>query len=264
MRGLAPSPLLLVAAAAALLVACGSKVTVAPGGSQLDDTGLDNTGDGSGTDTDGGAPTDGGTAADGGTQADGGTVTWGASEIAKLQQYEGVSVGDTVSVQGIVTSPDTGSGFYMADAPEPWAGIWVFHEGALTVSRGDLVQVTGQLIEFNDLTEIDATVGSIDIIGTHAEPEPLLVAPGTIAEGPNAEQYEGVVVTVQGVDVTSLNPDHPDDFGEFMLAGGLRVDDYFYDADPGPGQSYSSLTGVLIYSFGQYKLAPRDAADATP
>ena len=66
------------------------------------------------------------------------------------------------------------------------------------------------------------------------------------------------------VTVTSSNPDAPGDYGEFLVTGGLRVADTLYDDlvhGPAVGTSYTSLTGILTFTFGNHKLAPRDAAD---
>ncbi len=65
--------------------------------------------------------------------------------------------------------------------------------------------------------------------------------------------------------MTDENPDSTD-FGEFRVDAALRVDDalFKYDADatnPSNCDAFSTLTGVVHYSFGNHKLLPRDATD---
>lgn len=247
----------------ALLAACGGNVSGADDG-LAGDSG--HAGDHGGTDagTDGGtdAGTDGGadSGTDGGT--DGGTTV--ESEIAKIQQYDGYAENDAVTVSGIVTSPNTGSGFYMADAPGAWAGIWVYHNGTSEAVPGDVVDVTATLIEFNELTELDASKGSVVITGTAPVPAADLVDISVLSNPATAEAFEGVLVELTSVSITDANPDAPDDdFGEWEMNASLRGDDYFYDPDPQQGATYASMKGIFIYTFGQYKLAPRFPADVT-
>jgi len=82
--------------------------------------------------------------------------------------------------------------------------------------------------------------------------------------GALAEPLEGMVVTVSGVAVTSSNPDAPSDYGEFELDECLRVDDQLSDVlvpQPPEGTTYSTLTGVLTYTYGHAKLEPRGPED---
>ena len=67
------------------------------------------------------------------------------------------------------------------------------------------------------------------------------------------------------VTVTNENPDAPDEFGEFAVTGDLRINDAFFAiADwtkPALDTAYTSLTGVLMYDYMNFKLAPRTNAD---
>jgi hypothetical protein len=81
-----------------------------------------------------------------------------------------------------------------------------------------------------------------------------------------ADEYEGALVKLSGVSVSDATPtaqDGEDVEGEFDLSGGIRVTDYIYLADPMPseGTSYTSITGMLHYRWGQLQLTPRSAAD---
>jgi hypothetical protein len=96
------------------------------------------------------------------------------------------------------------------------------------------------------------------------------VAPADVATGGSlAEQYEGVLLQVQSVSVTNVNPDSPDDYDETEVSG-LRIDDMCIDGG-GEGdlmdnnytmaQSFTSVTGVLTYGFSHFKLLPRLMSD---
>ena len=71
-----------------------------------------------------------------------------------------------------------------------------------------------------------------------------------------------MLVRVEGVSVTSENPDGADDFGEMEVDGCLRVDDDMHaDYDRTLGASYGFIQGPLHYAFSNHKLRPRSADD---
>ena len=108
---------------------------------------------------------------------------------------------------------------------------------------------------------------TIEISGNGPAPAPTVINdPASIATGgAMAENYEGCLVQVDMVTVTDENPDAPDDFGEFAVTGDLRIDDLFFTMmdwiDPAMGTPYASITGLLNYSFSNFKLEPRDLGD---
>ena len=79
--------------------------------------------------------------------------------------------------------------------------------------------------------------------------------------GANAEAYEGCLVSI--VDVTVDNPDLGN--GEWSITDGTnsaRVDDnwdYFYY--PEAEQELAEVTGVLDFTFDDFKIQPRLARD---
>ena len=102
------------------------------------------------------------------------------------------------------------------------------------------------------------------VTGADTVPDPIPVDACDVATGgADAERYESMLLVVSDVSVTNANPDDPSDYDEFEVAGCLRVDDFLYDAldQPVEGTDYTSITGVLNYSFSNFKLAPRDAED---
>ncbi len=163
----------------------------------------------------------------------------------------------SVKTSGIVTAV-SGSNFFIQDASAPWSGINI-HAPDHSVSRGDEVRVSGTVQEYFDLTEI-TDLSELTVLSTGNDlPEPLTVSTGQA----NDEQYESVLLSIEQAECVDENPDAPDDFGEWLVddgSGSLRVDDLMHPFEPVLGESYN-ITGVLNFSFGNFKLEPRDEDD---
>ncbi|MBS1262595.1 MAG: hypothetical protein MAG453_01951 [Calditrichaeota bacterium] len=185
--------------------------------------------------------------------------------------------GETVTVQGYITFEpmSEGNGFFIADAPGAWNGIYVYTGGGENYGFGWEVSVTGEVSEYNGLTEIAAENVELiddqgDAVDFWSEYDPLdyytVVDASMLSEAATAEQYEGVLVRVEDVTVSEL----PGDFGEWDVedAGGNGVaiddpatDDFGYYHKVLEGQSYVHIQGALNYSFGEYKIRPEIAYD---
>ena len=178
--------------------------------------------------------------------------------------------GQTVRFTGVVTAGTdtwvrTINGFFVQDSIGPWHGVYVYTGNLnLTVSRGDSVRVTGQVQEYYTLTEVVISSPSdVEILATNRPlPPPVVVPTAHLATGsPEAEQYEGVLVQVLHVVVTDDNLG----FGEWAVddgSGPCRVDDAAgYSYNPQVGDSILALTGVLYFSFDNFKIEPRGDAD---
>lgn len=171
----------------------------------------------------------------------------------------------SVSVSGlIVTSPrfvasaNQYHAFFAADGEGgPYSGVMVLtnFDDDIDLSIGDIIDVSGEWTEYYCLTEIKADAG-LDVVG-HAE---ALVEPtaATQAEltGTNAEQYEGMLVTVSDATVAEVNS-----YGEAVLDGGLVIDDKFDITVPAAADSISSITGLIYYSYSKWYILPRTSAD---
>jgi hypothetical protein len=82
--------------------------------------------------------------------------------------------------------------------------------------------------------------------------------------GDLSESYASMLVRVENVTVTNSNPDSPFDYDELLLDGGLRLDDLLapeLDNESAVATRFRSVTGILGYSFGHWKLWPRSASD---
>ena len=174
----------------------------------------------------------------------------GYLEIADIQGESDASpyTGQVVTTIGLVTGVAE-FGFFIQDGYGPWNGIWVVDFGDAGVERGDEVEVTGMVEEYYDLTEIIISDG-----GSYS----ILSTGNTLYDSVNISQtdesYESVLVTISG---TCDGP--PNEYGEWTLSG-IMVDDLMYEFTPTTGEEYT-ITGPLSYSFGNYRVCPRDAND---
>ncbi|MEZ4237524.1 MAG: hypothetical protein R3F59_15535 [Myxococcota bacterium] len=178
-----------------------------------------------------------------------------------------------MSVEGIVTGTAY-NGLYVQDpAGGPSSGIWVFADPGWdaafgAVARGDRVRVVGRYQEANGLSQLsllDAASPAIVALGAAGEPAPAAVTVAALAA--DGEPWEGVLVRVDPVLVSDPDPG----FGEFVVvdAAGvaLVVDDQMHwysraaSGELQAGEPLDALTGIVTWSFGTFKLEPRDEAD---
>ncbi len=183
------------------------------------------------------------------------------SDVQRAAAADGRSphAGDAVFVEGVVTaSAPLGRHYYIADLEGgAWGGLKV--EGpSLDVRAGDRIAVSGIVTELFGETRLLQTSASVH--GTMPLPPPAAVTAHDLAT--NAERWEGVLVRLEETSVESFT----NNFGEFRIgdatASGVLVDDEFftsYVADP--GDSFASMTGVVSYGFGSFRLEPRGDAD---
>ena len=158
--------------------------------------------------------------------------------------------GEMVETTGIVTAVGE-YGFFMQDADGPWNGIWIVDFGDAGVSIGDEVIVSGMVEEYYDLTEINiSNNGDCSILSSSNE----LFDSWSMNQSSDFESFESVLVTVSGV---CDGP--PNEYGEWTLSG-IWIDDLMYSFTPVTGQEYT-ITGPLNYTYGEYKVEPRDGND---
>lgn len=193
----------------------------------------------------------------------------------------------------VTAAKPTNGGRFSAYVQDPtvddgrFAGVLVFSaalDGATELAIGDVVTVTGVPVLFYDLLElVDATI-RFEQAGTPVMPTVVQAAdiPGavTLMNGEIVNPYEGVLVRLEGVEVSQACVDSNGDRGYFEVAGSVVVGNEFSygyngefaeDAMCGDmsrsgdqrtvGDRFQSLSGVMHYSFGQYRLNPRNDAD---
>ena len=197
------------------------------------------------TDTDADSDTDADTDSD--TDTDVGT---------SVSDIQNGGVTGVVTLVGVVaTSEDSNNHVFIQDAGGgEWSGIDIYLGGVeVEVARGDELTVTGEVSEYNDNTQILlADAADLAVTGSGS------VSADSISSTPSSwENYEGGLVTLEGPTVDAAN-----EYGEGATQYGIKVDDLLYKWHEDYGAStYASVTGLVYYSYGEYKLVPRDAAD---
>ncbi len=171
--------------------------------------------------------------------------------------------GSQVTITGIVTGPSSSfGGTYFVEEKDggPWSGIYVYDPSA-NFNVGDSVVVSGFVNEYYGMTEIISVDYAVRFKTGVAINGPDVVTPDMVKTGsPTAEAYEGVLIRVDSVEVFTIR----NAYGEWYVGtdgDSLLVGDYApYTYQPGVG-SILNVTGLLRYSYGDFKIEPRDDAD---
>jgi hypothetical protein len=204
-----------------------------------------------------------------------------------------------VTLNGIVTAdtsdfPGTGATayqIYMQNGSGPWSGIRLGTRGSLSnqvsaLAKGDNITFTGYVWDGSTTPTFNVTrIDSATNLTVNSQNNPLpdfeILSTGDIGlEGngdPVKEQWESVLVKYLDVTVTAENADPlPNNYGEMLVddnSGDTRVEleDGFHSyhnlSDPTrpnyirTGNIFEELSGVMYYSFGNYKLVPRNDND---
>ena len=172
-----------------------------------------------------------------------------------------------LNVRGIVTAaPGLLSDYYffIQDmSGDPWTGVKVYDRtGTVAASEGDEVVVCGDVWEYYGETELAMHCPSTYSVLSSGNDLPYVqaVSPGVID---SQEQYEGMLMQVVRVKVTSEDVGH----GEWRVgdydtpSDTCRIDDdaeYTYTPTL---DDVLVVTGVVSYTYGNYKLEPRYDAD---
>lgn len=175
---------------------------------------------------------------------------------------EGVKLDGVIVTAPLHSATDQLDSFFVQDdGGGAYSGIRIMvAKGSapdLDPAVGDVLDIVGDLKEFYCLTEFDMI--SAAVLTSGPAPAPFIVpAADVAATSANAEQYEGVLVQILNVKVKEA-----DNYGGFVSVEGVTVDDsIFADMEVADaGCVYASITGVIDYNYGEYKLLPRTAAD---
>lgn len=204
------------------------------------------------------------------------TVAMSATTIYDIQYttdagadgtYPSPLVDQDVTVQGVVTAINANLqsgaqiGKFFISQPEggAWKGIYIFNWD-VAVALGDMVEVTGTVIEYFGYTEL--TYCDVTILSSgNPVPNPSIVTTGQIAGGMVAESYEGCLVKVMNVTVTQA----ADNYGQWAAndnTGACFFDDLFYvHPEPAVGDTYTSIIGNVNYGYDEYSINPRTMDD---
>ena len=161
--------------------------------------------------------------------------------------------GSQVHTGGIVTAVRDDSSFYIASGSGAWSGVYVYSKDYL-LSEGDSVVLDAEVDEYYELTELK-NVTNLQVISSGNTFSPSYW--NTAAA--NSEEFEGCFVEVSNAICNNDNAG----FGEWIVndgSGDLIIDDLFFAFTPILNQSYS-VKGVVTFSYGAFKLLPRNGSD---
>jgi predicted extracellular nuclease len=178
--------------------------------------------------------------------------------------YPSRFVGKDVTVSGIVTAVNyRNGGFFICEpAGGPWRGIYI-KANTLNINTGDKVILKGIVDEYFGMTCI-RDLQSVTLRDTNQPvPFPNQVTTGQITTPDQAEAYEGTLVRVQNATFVQ-GRGSAERFTVNDGSGQCFVYDNFtaeLNHKFKSGDVFSSLTGIVGYSYGEYSVNPRLASD---
>ncbi len=205
--------------------------------------------------------------------------------LGAVTSLSGIITADTAHIA--LTALNTGwtSAWYMQSTNQPWSGIWLTTSDTAAqrqmaaLRNGDSVTVTGTVQEQFEVTRLGNITSVSKVSSGNPEPQPVLLPTGTfnVPNGtPGAEAYEGMLVRFANPVVTDIFPTYSDPTeysvsdgsGPVVVQQGGRNSFSNVPADSAYGKTILtlnedlvSLTGIVYYSFNQYKFVPRTNAD---
>lgn len=199
------------------------------------------------------------------------------SSVKCSQSQDIVILKDVKLAPVVVTSPKatlgtTWEAFFVSDFPvggmAAYSGIAVYvkKEQGITVTPGDVVNIEGNYKEYFCYSEIEAT--KVEKTGTMDVPPPWIVSENKIfcnggADSPEkAEEYEGLIVTLNSVTIDDTAPTGTQPKVWFTLECGILIgNDFGVAFTPSKGMKLKSITGAVRYSWNKYLVVPRTIDD---
>ncbi|RME21991.1 MAG: hypothetical protein D6798_16885 [Deltaproteobacteria bacterium] len=182
----------------------------------------------------------------------------GGTTIADIQRGD-VAEDSIVTLHDVVVTSELaldGGGFYIQDAGGgEYSGIYVYLQGTfdgLYLSIGDRIDITGTYTEYYGFSEL--TVGGMDDIEITGTAE---VTATPVSDVTDWEPWEGVLVTLSDQTVLAC----PDTYGEAEISAGIELNDQLYEYEADRNATIAELTGLIEYSFEEWKIDPRSADD---
>ena len=163
--------------------------------------------------------------------------------------------GQTIKTRGVVTAVST-QGFWLQNGKGAWNGIYVYNN-TINPTLGDSILISATVSEYNNLTEL-TIVSKLDEFSNTTLPEPEIINIANVGES-----YEGVLCKLVDVQCTAVPG--PGTYGMWQITqngNNLKVDDDIYAFTPTMNTHYD-ITGIIHYSFGEWKILPRSDNDVT-
>jgi predicted extracellular nuclease len=223
----------------------------------------------------------------GGNQG-GPAVTVREIQMGDVAADSSVRIEEAVVTAVTPASEERSRGFWIQQGAGPYSGVFVYAgRDPLSVNArvGAVVNVNAVYVEYGSGSNLSELINPVvELVSDGGQVEVTTVAASELAgtsDGDNhdvAEQWEGVLVRIENVEVTNIYPDAEDgdacpdepcrDYGELALTDGLRMDDYLVpDLEEGVlferrvGLRFLSVTGIADERFGNHKIVPRRPED---
>ena len=215
----------------------------------------------------------------------------GISKISQIQstlKANGESLYKDQTLKGIkITGIVTGSLYdfnglaIIQDESDRYGAIFIQTKAGDNIDlweRGDEIEITeATVVESFGVTYLSDAVYTVKSFGNKLPAPVSNISIDSISVGSYdyTEAYEGLLISFDTVVITNQNPDAPSTYGEWSFgkdtmdgSASMRVDDqsaYLPDNfgldSLTKGQELEFLTGIMYYSFGNWKLLPRDLND---
>ena len=186
------------------------------------------------------------------------------TDIAGDGTYPSTYNGKIVTTGGIVTGVNLFNEnifFIESSSGGAWSGIYVENKDH-SVSLGDSLIITGEVYEYYGPTKIKNISAFKKVSSGNNLPSPVEISTNDINK---CEKYESVLVTVKNVNVTG----EPIRFGNWKVddgTGECTISTGFIDIIKKGGSvnlddHFTSITGILNYSYNNHHLNPRSIND---
>lgn len=183
----------------------------------------------------------------------------------------GVSFAPVIVVTPKFSASAALDGYYVMDYGI--GGSLLSHGMAVVVEKtlatafvpGDVISITdGNYYEYYCMSQIKIT--AVEKTATDTTPPPTDIALATLENGglddiAAAEELEGLLVTIPATTITAATS--TDTKTWFEVGNKIHIDKQFNIADftPITNTTLSSITGVVRWNYGKYRLTPRTGAD---
>ena len=175
--------------------------------------------------------------------------------ISEIQGTSDVSpyVDQIVATSGVVTAVAP-AGYFLQETSAAWSGVYVY-DSENVPELGSMVSLQADVVEYYDMTELK-NVSNFTVLDISP-----VITPLTDLSAPISESLEGCLITLSGVCSIASNDYGEATFANVSLDGQtFIVNDLIYNHEFVESESYL-ITGVVEYSFNEFKLCPRDASD---
>ena len=179
--------------------------------------------------------------------------------------YPSKFTGQKLEVEGTVTAvrpDDEYPNFFIQDpSKSEWAGVFVYvNSGYVPPIVGSNVLLKADVKEYYGLTEL-ANISSTTVLSSNNTVEPVSIDAKVLSGGCNydGEKYEGMLVSIEDISVTSSLNDKNQFFVSDSLDNKIIVDQYLYSGDWPDlkiGTVLNHIIGIVHYSYNEFKILP--------